>query len=74
MQGWKEGGGAFYEDMIPALKSIDSTDPARQTVTAALSGMMQGRMVINIAGTEVINKSFKDILDAMKNSGGILDV
>ena len=74
LKGWKEGGGAFYEDMTPALKSIDSTDPARQTVTAALSGMMQGRMVINIAGTEVINKSFKDILDAMKNSGGILDV
>ena len=74
LQGWKEGGGAFYEDMTPALKSIDSTDPTRQTVTAALSGMMQGRMVINIAGTEVINKSFKDILDAMKNSGGILDV
>ena len=78
LQGWKEGGGEFYEDMLPAFKEMDATTRPDTMVTqvlqTAFGALSDKPLTINVAGTQAIKMTLGQLLTALKNSGGALDV
>ena len=78
LQGWRETGGEFYEDMMPAFDRIDATERPETMVTNTLQkvfGVFADKpLTINVAGTQAIKMTLGQLLTALKNSGGALDV
>ena len=68
MKGFAEGGGAFGDAAVIADQMAASDG------TKAAAASYNGNVTINVAGTQAIKVTLRDILNAMKNSGGVLDV